>query len=85
MDKQEALAVMHEILDVLKESVLITRVSLDGRRSHVFKDDENGDYSIRIRCDFEAGCWNGVKPILERHGLSMKVADGFVVISKTYP
>ena len=52
LKKQEALDVMHEVLAVLRESVLITSVSLDGRCSRVSKDPENGGFIIRMRCNW---------------------------------
>jgi hypothetical protein len=39
MDKSEALAVVHEILDACRESVIITCVSLDPR-AQIRKDED---------------------------------------------
>jgi hypothetical protein len=77
MNRSEAVAVLHEIYDLLKESVTMNQVSLDDKSQLV----KNGNgYEIKMQCIFDEDCWDGVKPILERHGLGMRLADGFVII-----
>jgi hypothetical protein len=84
LKKEEALAVMHEVLDVLHESVVVSSVSLDLRSSRVSKDQDNGDYLIRIRCDMDKYSADCLKPSLEKHNLLMAKESGFVIISKIH-
>ena len=87
MNRQEALAAMHEVLAILQESVIITGVSIDGRSCRVSQDfdSENGHNLIRIRCDMDNYSKGCLKPILEKHGLVMVAENGFLVISKFCP
>jgi hypothetical protein len=72
------------MFEVLRESVIMNLISLDSSRSELVKGD-NG-FEIRIQCNFEENCWDSVKPILHKHDLSIRVADGYVTIySKANP
>lgn len=85
LKKLEALDVMHDVLGVLRESVLITGVSLDKRCSSVSKDRDNGGFIIRMRCNLDVFSINCLKPTLEKHGLVLCEENGFVIISKVHP
>jgi len=77
MNRSEAIAVLHEIYDLLKESVTVNHVSLDDKSQLV----KNGNgYEIKMQCAFDKDCWDGVEQILERHGLGMRLVDDFVII-----
>jgi len=77
MNRSEAIAVLREIYDLLKESVTVNQVSLDDKSQLV----KNGNgYEIKMQCAFDKDCWDGVEQILERHGLGMRVADDLVII-----
>jgi hypothetical protein len=77
MKRQEALAVLHEICNVLKETVAINHVSLDEKNSIVNNSD---GYEIKLQCQFEKACWTGIKPILEKYRLGMRVSEDNVII-----
>jgi hypothetical protein len=77
MKKQEALAVLREIYDVLRETVTMNQVSLNDKTQLV---ENSHGYEIKMQCQFDSDCWDGVKPLLKKHSLGMKVADGFVII-----
>jgi hypothetical protein len=51
VNKSEALAIMPEVLGVLRESVLISYVSLDFECSKISKSPE--DYLIKLKCDLD--------------------------------
>ena len=67
MNRTQTLAVLHEILDALGESIIVNWVSVDSSE-------------IKMRCDFNEGTWERVNPILQKNGLSLKIANGHVVI-----
>jgi hypothetical protein len=71
------LEVLHEISNELKESVSISQVSLNSKSRIV--ENSNG-FEIKMCCAFESGTWDGIKPILQKHGLSLKVEDGAVIV-----
>lgn len=85
MKKQEALDVMHDVLGVLRESVIISGVSLDKRCSRVSKHPDNDGFIIRMRCSMDSYSANCLKPTLEKYGLVMCEENGFVIISKIHP
>ena len=73
MKRAEALAVMHEILNALQESVLMDSVSFD---------THNKGYDIKIKCQLGRDSRNSLQHILEKHGLRMKEEEGYVIIAK---
>ncbi len=78
MNKQNALAVLHEIMHICGESLIVQCVSLDNLSS---QSAMNGNgYQIKMKCDLDNDSWGCVKPILKKHNLSIKVADGFVIL-----
>jgi hypothetical protein len=85
LKKQEALGIMHEIQDVLKESVIISSVSLDLRSARAAKNPEGVGFLIRMKCDLDKYSADCLKPILDKHRLVLCEESGFVLISKTQP
>lgn len=81
MDKPEALAVLHEVLETCRESIVATCVSLDSPYSHVIPDGKG--YRIRMKCDLDAYGRNCIKPVLDKHKLTLKEEGGFVILSKS--
>jgi hypothetical protein len=71
------MAVLHEIAEKIRESVSISQISLESK-SQVVENFQG--FEIKIRCVFESGSWQCVKPILERHCLGLKVEDEFVIV-----
>ncbi len=69
--RTKAIEVMYEIYDALKETVSISQVSI-GENSKGFE--------IKMRCAFDSGSWDCIKPILQKHGLRMKIEDGAVIV-----
>lgn len=72
MERTQAVAVLHEIIDVWQESVLITSVSLD-------EVSQPNHYQLRIGCCLDNNSKNLVKPILDKHNLGMKIGNSFVI------
>ena len=81
MNKPEALAVLHEVLEACQESIVATCVSLDSHYSHLIPDGKG--YRIRMKCDLDSYGRNCLKPILEKHKLTLKEEDGFVILLKS--
>jgi hypothetical protein len=78
MNKSEALVVLHEICDSLKESVIMDSVSLDDLAKESFAN--SGSCEIKMRCELDDCSKNKLKPILDGHDLAIKQEDGFVTI-----
>ncbi len=55
----------------------MSQVSLDST-SQIF-ENSNG-FEIKMSCAFDSGSWDCIKPILQKHGLSMKIEDGAVIV-----
>ena len=79
MDKSQALAVMHEILETLNESVKIGGVSLDPSFTKVSKAPDG--FLIKMLCELDRNSRDSLKPVLEKHKLDMEESKGYVVIS----
>ncbi|MGZ4851489.1 MAG: hypothetical protein ACXV2C_08945 [Candidatus Bathyarchaeia archaeon] len=76
MNRAEALAVLHEILKVCKESVIMNSVSLDNPTI----SSTSKSYQIKINCAFDSTSKQCIAPILEKHELFLKESEGFAVI-----
>ena len=77
MNKAEALAVLHEIYDACKESLSITRVSLDGSQvSHIL----TGGYQIRMKIELDGYSREIIRSIMNKHQLYMKEQNGYVIL-----
>jgi hypothetical protein len=78
MNKEEALAVLHELYETWKESPTISCVSLDGSQiSHIF----TGGYQIRMKCELDSYSRDILKGITKKHNLAVSEKNGFVIIS----
>ncbi len=76
MNKSEALAVLNEIRDALKNSEVLNCVFLDGSQvSHV----STGGYEIKIKCEFDSVSRDAVSGILKRYELYLKEQNGYVI------
>jgi len=84
LNKSEALAVLHEIYGACRESVIITCISIDSLSSKVFKDPENGGFTIRMQCNLDDYSRKCIKPVLENHMLAMIEEKGYVTIFKLH-
>jgi hypothetical protein len=78
MNRSEALAVMHELMETLRESVIISGVSLDFTDSKTPK----AHYScqIKMNCDLDDFSRQRIQPILDMRNLKIEDAKGAVVI-----
>jgi hypothetical protein len=76
MDRAEALAVLHEILDVCKDSIIMSSVSLDNPPI----SSTSKSYQIKINCALDSTSKQCIAPILKKHKLFLKESEGFVVI-----
>jgi hypothetical protein len=77
MNKSEAIAVLHELNEAIKESVSVSCVSLDGSQvSHI----STGGYQIKIKCELDSYSREIIKGIIKRHNLTMKEQDGYVLL-----
>ncbi len=76
MDRAEALDVLHEILEVFKESIIMSSVSLDTPPLYV----SSKGYTIKINCALDSASRQSIAPILKKHKLFLKESEGFVVI-----
>ncbi len=78
MNKQEALAVMHEFFEANKESATITCISLDSSQvSHIF----TGGYQIRMKTDLDSYSKEILKVIAKKRNLAITELNGYVIIS----
>ena len=77
MNKTEALAVLHEIRDALKESAIISCVSLDGSQvSHI----STGGYEIKMKCELDSVSRGIINGILKKYELYLKEQGGYVIL-----
>ncbi len=76
MDRAEALAVLHEILEAFKESVTMNSVSLDNPETSI----SSKEFEIKINCSVDSTSKQSIAPILKKHKLFLKELEGFVVI-----
>jgi hypothetical protein len=76
MDRAEALAVLHEILEAFKESVIMNAVSLDNPANST----SSKEFEIKINCSLDSTSKQSIAPILKKHNLLLKESEGIVVI-----
>jgi len=76
LDRNEALAVLHEIHESCRESVTLTCVSLDARQVQPF----GLAYQIRIKGELDNASRGIIETILEKHKLSMREENGYVIV-----
>jgi hypothetical protein len=78
LNKSEALALLHEVNEALKNSAVVNCISLDGSQvSHVF----TGGYQIRMKCELDSDSRDIIKVIVKRNNLAMKEENGFVILN----
>ena len=77
MNKTEALAVLSEIRDALKKSMVVSCVSLDGSQvSHIL----SGGYEIKMKCELDSVSRDIINSILKKYELYMKEQNGYVIL-----
>jgi hypothetical protein len=77
LNKSEALAVLHEIYDACRESVIMTCVSLDARKV----ERAQTGYQIRMKCELDNPSRQCILAILEKHNLALKEEKDCLTIS----
>ncbi len=75
LDRQEALAVMHDIYDECKETVIMNSVSLDAKQAAGAVG-----YQIRIKCDLDDVSRQCLENVFGKHNLSMREENGYVLV-----
>lgn len=75
LDRQKALDLLHEILDVTKQAD-ITAISIN--------PDGSGDFSLKINC-MDEQVKNSIQPIIARDKLAMKSEKGLLTIYSPKP
>jgi hypothetical protein len=78
LNKIDALAVMHEILEACNESLTINSVSLDPLYSLncMFFDG----FKITMKCDLDERSRRYIQPILDKRNLKMDTTKGNLMI-----
>jgi hypothetical protein len=77
MNKTEALAVLNEVRDALKESTVVSCVSLDGSQVfHIL----SGGYEIKMKCELDNVSRGIIDSILRKHELYLKEQNGYVIL-----
>ncbi|HTY74254.1 MAG TPA: hypothetical protein VMD05_01650 [Candidatus Nanoarchaeia archaeon] len=76
MNREEALATMHEIVNALRESIIVDSVSFDD--SQVSKTSVG--YEIRMRCTLNPATKAIISPILKKNKLEIKETDELITI-----
>ena len=69
MNKTEALSVLHEIAEALRESGVTSGVSIDPSFTKISKAPEG--FTIKMLCDLDIDLWDRIQPVLEKHKLGM--------------
>ena len=76
MNKSEALAVMHEICDSVRESLTLTCVSLDPKQVTPLA----AGYQIRMKGELDTTSRRLIETILGKHKLTMREEQGYIVV-----
>ncbi len=80
MNKSEALAVLHQLRDALKDSAIVSCISLDGSQvSHIF----TGGYEIKLKCELDSYSREIMTSIARKHNLYLQEQNGYVVLQST--
>ncbi len=75
MDRTEAIAVLHEILEACSDSVIINSVSVDNPPISA----TSKGYQIKIKCNLDSDSRQIIEPILKKHKLFLKESEEFVL------
>jgi len=76
LNKEEALAVMHEIYESCKESLTLTCVSLDAKQV----EHARVGYQIRMKGELDATLRGIIETILGKRGLCMIEEEGYIIV-----
>jgi len=77
MNKLEALAVLHEISNAVKESASTSVIVSEGSQvSHIL----TGGYEIKMKIELDNYSRDAIKDIMHKYNLYMKEQNGYVII-----
>ena len=76
MDRAEALAVLHQILEECQETVAMNSISLE---DPPISNSSRG-YKIKISCALDNSSRQFIAEILKKRNLFLEELDGFVII-----
>jgi hypothetical protein len=77
MNKTEALAVLSEIREALKESVVVSCISFDGSQvSHI----STGGYEIKMKYELDSVSRGIINSISKKYELYLKEQNGYVIL-----
>ena len=77
MNKTEALDVLSEIRNALKESAVVSCVSLDGSQVfHIL----SGGYEIKMKCELDSASRDIINSISKKHELYLREQNGYVIL-----
>jgi hypothetical protein len=77
MNKTEALDILSELRDALKESMVASCVSIDGSQIfHIL----SGGYEIKMKCELDNTSRGIIDSISKKHELHLKEQNGYVIL-----
>jgi hypothetical protein len=78
MNRQEAIALLREILEACNELIDMNYVSLNPADAQIRKSAN--DNELHIKCTLDERLRQCLSPILEKHKLKMKESKGTIII-----
>ena len=78
MNRQEAVAVLREVLEACQDIMDMNYVSLNPSDAKIRK--KSYDYELHIKCVLNSSLKRCLTPILEKHQLRMKELSGAIII-----
>lgn len=70
--RADAVSVLQEILDVWRESVLVSSATIETQFPNGFE--------IRMKCNLDDNSRNNIEAILEKHRLCLKEENGILIL-----
>jgi len=82
LDKREALAVLEEIKNTCNKGWVFSCIPMDRPSSQISKPIAAAEkYQIKMECELDRDSRRCLKPILEKHKLTMQEEPGYVTLS----
>ncbi len=78
MNRQEAVAVLREVLEACQDLMDVNFVSLNPSDAKIRKNSDS--YELQIKCVLNSSLERCLTPILEKHQLRMKELSGAISI-----
>jgi hypothetical protein len=80
LDKREALAVLEEIKNTCNKGWVFSCIPIDHPSSHISKSTVAEQYQIKMQCELDRDSRRCLKPIIEKHKLTIQEETGHVTI-----